>query len=85
MRKRTVNQWQVYGQPVDDKTRVWTEVQLDVNELVELLGLAGGTRLISMSIDRSHTTMTWTFEKPREAACPAVPFASESSAGPASG
>lgn len=79
--KRHVHQWGPHGRPHDDKTRIWTEVRFDVSDLAELLGLAAGTRLISMTIDREHTTMTWTFEEPREALCPG-PSASASSAVP---
>lgn len=77
MRKRLVQQWTLPGRPLDDKTRTWTEVELDVNEFMELLGLAPGTRMISAAYNQGVITVT--AEEPREALCQ-EPSSSESSA-----
>jgi hypothetical protein len=79
MRKREVRQWYIPGRESPDD-RLWTEVQLDIDELMALLGLPSGTRMISAQYNQGVITVT--AEEPREALCPEPSSSGSSAASP---
>lgn len=57
----------VIDSPRCGKARTWTELRLDVSEMMRLLGMPEGTRLISMRGDTINGAVVITVEEPLEA------------------